>query len=228
MSSLKNKILIVDDHPMMRKGLASTLEGEPGLEVSFQTDRAEEALDILDDHEFDLLIIDVSLPGMNGIELVKNVVFQKPGVKILVVSRHDESLYAERSLRAGAKGYVMKFEPSETILKAVWKVLNGGIYVSEAMNEKLLLGAMQGKHEEYDSPVDILSDRELEVFELIGRGKSSNEIAEQLHLAAKTVETYRSRIKEKLSFKNATEMMFHAVKWVDSEKPDELTKDNTG
>ncbi|MEX0648541.1 MAG: response regulator transcription factor [Balneolaceae bacterium] len=228
MSSLKKQILIVDDHPMMRKGLASTLESEPGLEVSFQTDRAEEALDILDDHQFDLLIIDVSLPGMNGIELVKNVIFQKSGMKILVVSRHDESLYAERALRAGAKGYIMKFEPSETIIKAVWKVLNGGIYVSEAMNEKLLLGAMQGKHEEYDSPVDVLSDRELEVFELIGRGKSSNEIAQQLHLASKTVETYRSRIKEKLAFKNATEMMFHAVKWVDNEKPDFTNNSSAG
>lgn len=216
-NSFKKKILIVDDHPMMRKGLASTLESEHGYEIAFQLERAEEVLDLLDHHELDLLIIDVSLPGMNGIELVKNVIFQKPEQKMLVISRHDESLYAERALRAGAKGYIMKFVSSDELLKAVRKILNGGIYVSEEMGEKLLLNAMTGKKSLYDSPIDILSDRELEVFELIGKGKSSSEIAEQLHLAVKTIETYRSRIKEKMDFKNSTEMVFHAVKWVETE-----------
>jgi DNA-binding NarL/FixJ family response regulator len=213
----KKRILIVDDHPMMRRGLASTIESELGYEVAYQLETAEQVLEKLEDNAIDLMIVDVSLPGMNGIELVKNVIFQKPNQKILVVSRHEESLYAERALRAGAKGYVMKFENSETLLGAVRKILRGGIYVSEEISEKLLMNAMQGKKEAVSSPVDVLSDRELEVFELIGRGKSSNEIADQLHLASKTIETYRSRIKEKLSFKNSTEMMYHAVKWVENE-----------
>lgn len=214
--SFKKKIIIVDDHPIMRKGLASTLESEPGYEVIRQFEKAEEVLNAIDELENDLIIADVSLPGMNGIELVKNVVFRFPDQKILVVSRHEESLYAERALRAGAKGYIMKFEPSEILMKAVRKVLNGGIYVSEEISEKLLVNAMSGKHPVIESPVEILSDRELEVFELIGRGKSSKEIADQLHLAVKTIETYRSRIKEKMDFKNSTELVYHAVKWVES------------
>lgn len=214
--SLKKQIVLVDDHPIMRKGLASTLEAEPGYEVNRQFEKSEELLNELDQLEADLIIVDVSLPGMNGIELVKNVVFRIPDQKMLVVSRHEESLYAERALRAGAKGYIMKFEPSDAFMKAVRKVINGGIYVSEEISEKLLMNAMSGRKPVIDSPIDILSDRELEVFELIGRGKSSNEIADQLHLAVKTIETYRSRIKEKMDFKNSTELVFHAVKWVES------------
>lgn len=213
-SSFTNKFLIVDDHPVMRRGLTDTLESEPGYEVVAQLERAEEVLDGIDDYEVDLMLVDVSLPGMNGIELVKNVLFQKPDQKILVISRHEESLYAERALRAGAKGYIMKFETSETLLKAVRKVLNGGLYVSDGLNEKLLLSMMQGNKETSGLPVNVLSDREMEVFELIGRGKCSSEIASKLHLASKTVETYRSRIKEKLDFKNSTEMIYYAVKWV--------------
>ncbi len=215
--SFNKRMLIVDDHPMMRKGLANTLESEPGYEVVLQVESAEEALKVYDDNDFDLIIVDVSLPGMNGIELVKNIHFQNSDQKILVVSRHDESLYAERTLRAGAKGYVMKFESSDVLLKAVKRVLNGGIFISEDVNEKLLMNAVKGKKDPSDSPIDLLSDRELEVFELIGKGKSSSDIAKQLHLAPKTVETYRWRIKEKLAFKNSNEMMFHAVKWVENE-----------
>lgn len=214
----KKTIIIVDDHPIMRKGLASTLESEPGFEVIHQFERAEEYLEVMDEEKPDLLVVDLSLPGMNGIELVKNVIFQYPDQKILVVSRHEETLYAERALRAGAKGYVMKFESSDVLLKAVRKVLNGGIHVSQELSDKLLMSAMSGKKNALDSPVDVLSDRELEVFELIGRVKSTSEIAEQLHLAVKTVETYRSRIKDKLELKNSTELIFHAVKWVEYER----------
>lgn len=216
-TNCKVKILIVDDHPMMRKGLAGVLESEPGYEVTHQYERAEEVLECIEEESVDLMIVDVSLPGMNGIELVKNVLFRHKDQKILVVSRHDEKLYAERALRAGAKGYVMKFESSSVLLKAVRKVLRGGIFVSEEVNEKLLSHAMSGRLPYRESPVQILSDRELEVFELMGRGKSSSEIAGQLHLAVKTVETYRSRIKEKMDFRNSTEMIFHAVKWVEKE-----------
>lgn len=216
-NSLTKKFLILDDHPMMRRGLSDTLESEPGFEVVLQLERAEEVLEVMGDYDLDLMIVDVSLPGMNGIELVKNVMFQKPDQKILVISRHEESLYAERALRAGAKGYIMKFEASDTLIKAVKKVLNGGIYVSEELNDKLILSVMHGKKEFSGLPVDVLSDREMEVFELIGRGMSSGEIAEQLHLASKTVETYRSRIKEKMDFKNSTEMIYFAVNWIGNE-----------
>lgn len=214
-NSFKKRIIIVDDHPIMRKGFVNTLEAEQGYEVVLQLEKAEEMLEQLEEYDPDLIIVDVSLPGMNGIEMVKNVIFQKQDQKILVVSRHEESLYAERALRAGAKGYIMKFESGDVFLKAVKKILNGGIYVSEEISEKLLLNAMSGKKPVLESPVEILSDRELEVFELIGRGKSSNDIADQLHLAVKTIETYRSRIKEKMDYKNSTELVFHAVKWVE-------------
>lgn len=216
-SIFKKKVLIVDDHSVVRKGITGIIESERDLEVSCQLETAEQLLEILDTVVADLMIIDISLPGMNGIELVKNVIFQKPDQKILILSRHEESIYAERALRAGAKAYVMKFEASEVLLKAVRRVLNGGLYVSQEISEKLLLNALKGKKEMFASPVEVLSDRELEVFELIGKGLSSNEIARQLHLSPKTIETYRSRIKDKMNYKNATELMFNAVKWVENE-----------
>ncbi len=216
--TLNKTIIIVDDHPIMRKGLVDTLESEPGWEVIRQFERAEDYLECMDSEKPDLLVVDLSLPGMNGIELVKNIIFQNPDQKILVVSRHEETLYAERALRAGAKGYVMKFESSDVLINAVYKVLKGGIHVSQVLSDRLLMNAMSGNKSAFESPVDILSDRELEVFELIGRIKSTSEIAEQLHLALKTVETYRSRIKDKLELKNTTELIFHAVKWVENER----------
>lgn len=216
-SIFKKKVLIVDDHSVVRKGITGILELEKDLEVTHQLETAEQLLEIIDTVAVDLMIVDISLPGMNGIELVKNVIFQKPDQKILILSRHEESIYAERALRAGAKAYVMKFEASEVLVKAIRKVLNGGLYVSEELSEKLLLNTLQGKKEVLSSPLEVLSDRELEVFELIGKGMSSNEIALQLHLSPKTIETYRSRIKDKLNFKNSTELMFNAVKWIESE-----------
>lgn len=202
---------------MMRKGLAMTLDSEPGLEVSGQFDRAEEALQKYEEIDPDLIIVDVSLPGMSGLELIKNLIARDPEAKILVISRHDESLYAERAIRAGAKGYVMKLEAGDVLLKAVRKVLNGGIYVSEEVSERLLMGMSRGQKDIMESPMDKLSDRELEVFELTGKGNSTREIAEKLHLSVKTVESYRARIKTKLNLENATELMVHAVKWVESE-----------
>lgn len=216
-NSFKKKIVLVDDHPVMRKGLAMIFDSDPGYEVVAQIDRAEELIQRLDELAPDLIIVDVSLPGMNGLELVKHVISQKEDQKILVVSRHDESLYAERVIRAGAKGYVMKLEAGEVLLKAVRKVLNGGIYVSDDVSERLLMGMARGQKRVMESPIEKLSDRELEVFELTGKGNSTREIAEQLHLSVKTVESYRARIKTKLNLENATELMVHAVKWVENE-----------
>lgn len=213
----KQKIIVVDDHPMMRKGLSETLAAEHGFEVVEQFERAENVLEKYDDLSPDMAIIDISLPGMSGLELVKHLVSRDSDLKILVVSRHEESLYAERVLRAGAKGYIMKQEAGEVLLKAVRKIFNGGIYVSDEINEKLLLGMASGREDISMSPIDQLSDRELEVFELTGKGNITREIAEKLHLSVKTVESYRARIKSKLNLENATELMMHAVKWVENE-----------
>ncbi len=216
-NSFKKRIVIVDDHPLMREGLAQTLETDPVFEVVEQLSRGEELIQKLDNLSPDLIIVDVSLPGMSGLELVKHIISQKEDQKILVVSRHDESLYAERVIRAGAKGYVMKLEAGEVLLKAVRKVLKGGIYVSDEVSERLLMGMARGQKEIMESPVEKLSDRELEVFELTGKGNSTREIAGKLHLSVKTVESYRARIKTKLNLENATELMVHAVKWVQTE-----------
>lgn len=221
----KKRIIIVDDHPMMQKGLTMTLQAEHGFEVIKQFDRAEEALQEFEELSPDLAIVDISLPGMSGLELVKHLSSRDPGLKILVVSRHDESLYAERVIRAGAKGYVMKLEASEKLIKAVNKIFKGGIYVSDEVSEKLLMGMARGQKEINESPIEQLSDRELEVFEFTGKGNTTRDIAEKLHLSVKTVESYRARIKTKLNLDNATELMMHAVKWVEGEnnrskKPD--------
>ncbi|WP_445664656.1 response regulator transcription factor [Fodinibius sp. AD559] len=214
----KQNIIVIDDHPMMRKGLSETLNAEHGFEVIDQFERAEEVLEKYDDLSPDLAVIDISLPGMSGLELLKHLVSRDSDLKVLIVSRHEENLYAKRVLRAGAKGYIMKQEAGEVLVKAVRKILNGGIYVSDEVSEKLLLGMAQGRDDISESPLEQLSDRELEVFEFTGKGKTTRDIAEKLHLSVKTVESYRARIKTKLNLDNATELMRHAVKWVEGEK----------
>lgn len=211
------KVLIVDDHPLMRKGLIMSLEAEPDIQICGQASNAEEALSIAEVEEPDLVIVDISLPGMSGLELIKHMHAIRPNILTLVVSRHDESLYAERAIRAGARGYVMKLEAGKVMMKAVRRVLNGGIYVSEEINERLLMGLASGQDTVAQSPFDVLSDRELEVFELTGRGYGTREIAERLHLSVKTVESYRARIKNKLNLSSAAELMQHAVQWVEGE-----------
>lgn len=211
-------IVLVDDHPLLRKGLVRTIDSEVDLNVVGQMDSAEEALDEMEELEPDLAVVDISLPGMSGLELIKHLQSRAPDVETLVVSRHDESLYAERCIRAGARGYVMKQEAGDIIVDAIRKVLNGRIFVSEEINERLLQSMAQGGRERImQSPLEVLSDRELEVFELTGEGLSTREIAERLHLSVKTVESYRARIKNKLNLDSANELMKHAVQWVESE-----------
>jgi len=212
------KIVIIDDHPLMRKGLAMSLESEADIRVAAQAASAEDGLGIIEAEDPDLVVVDISLPGMSGIELVKQVQAIRPEMKTLVVSRHDEALYAERAIRAGSKGYVMKLEAPDVMIKAVRRVMNGGIYVSEKVNERLLMGMVSGNELLSQSPLDVLSDRELEVFELTGKGFGTREIAERLHLSVKTVESYRARIKTKLNLSNAAELMQHAVQWVEGER----------
>lgn len=211
-------IILVDDHPLLRKGLARTIESEADLNVISQSDSAEDALEEIEDLVPDLAVVDISLPGMSGMELIKHLKSRVPDVQILVVSRHDETLYAERCIRAGARGYVMKQEAGDDIVKAIRKVLDGRIFVSEEINERLLQSMAEGGRERImQSPLEVLSDRELEVFELTGKGSSTRDIAEQLHLSVKTVESYRARIKNKLNLDSANELMKHAVQWVEGE-----------
>jgi DNA-binding NarL/FixJ family response regulator len=211
-------LILVDDHPLMRKGLVRTIENEVDLHVVGQMSSAEEVLEEIEDLAPDLAIVDISLPGMSGMELIKHLQSRMPEVKILVVSRHDETLYAERCIRAGAKGYLMKQEVGDVIVKAIRKVLNDRIFVSEEINERLLQSMAEGGRERImQSPLEVLSDRELEVFELTGKGSSTREIAERLHLSVKTVESYRARIKDKLNLDSGNELMKHAVQWVESE-----------
>ncbi len=214
---MKTRILLVDDHPLMRKGLAMTIEAESDLEVVGQAPDAEEALRLFDEIMPDLAVVDVSLPGMNGLELIKHLLARKDDLTTLVVSRHDESLYAERAIRAGAKGYVSKLQADEEIVQAIRQVLRGGIYLSDALKDKMLFGAASGTKSPMQSPLDVLSDRELEVFEMTGRGLPTREIAERMHLSIKTVESYRARIKTKLALETGTELMQHAVRWVEGE-----------
>ncbi|MEM8559503.1 MAG: response regulator transcription factor [Bacteroidota bacterium] len=211
------RLLLVDDHPLLRKGLAMTLNAEADLDVVGQAASAEEALEAFGTLDPDVALIDISLPGMSGLELLKHLLALKPDLLALVVSRHDESLYAERAVRAGAKGYVMKVEAADEIVQAVRHVLRGGIYMSEDLKDRLLFGAAVGRKAPMQSPLEVLSDRELEVFEMTGRGLPTREIAERLHLSVKTVESYRARIKTKLSLESGTELMQHAVRWVESE-----------
>ncbi|MFN3597654.1 MAG: response regulator [Rubricoccaceae bacterium] len=214
---MTTRIFLVDDHPLMRKGLALTLEAEPDLEVVGQAADAEEALETFEAARPDLVLVDVSLPGMNGIELVKHLIARAPDLRALVVSRHDEALYAERAIRAGARGYVSKLEADEQIVQAVRTVLRGGVYLSDEFKDRLLFGSAFGGRDVTQSPLDALSDRELEVFEMTGRGLPTREIAERLHLSVKTVESYRARIKTKLGLESGTELLQHAVRWVEGE-----------
>jgi DNA-binding NarL/FixJ family response regulator len=158
------KIIIVDDHPLMRKGLALTLDMEADLEVCGQAESAEEAMTMVEQEQPDIAVVDISLPGMSGLELIKHMQVLAPNVRVLVVSRHDEALYAERAIRAGARGYVMKLEAGDVIVKAVRRVLGGGLYVSEEINERLLMGMLSGREALAMSPLEVLSDRELEVL----------------------------------------------------------------
>lgn len=209
-------IVIVDDHPLVRKGLAMSLDQEVNLEVCGQAATAEEGLELIDEKDPDLAILDISLPGMSGLDMVKQLQSRDPEQLILVLSRHDEKLYAERLIRAGARGYVMKLEGTEVIIQAIREVLGGRIFLSDEINDRLLRSVAEGGSASVgEAPINTLSDREIEVYELIGRGLGTREIAERLDISIKTVESYRSRIKKKLNITNASQLVRHAVRWVE-------------
>ena len=215
--SAAKKVLIVDDHPMMRQGLAQLIDNEPDLKVIAEADTGGQGLDIVVKEKLDLAVLDISLPDRNGLELIKDIRSVKPELPILIVSMHDEALYAERVLRAGARGYIMKQEGGKKLLQAIRQVLTGQIYVSEKMSARILETFSGRKTEQSASPVARLSDREFEVFQLIGQGKGTKEIAQHLNLSVKTVEVHRAKIKEKLSLLTATDLVRYAVRWTEAQ-----------
>jgi DNA-binding NarL/FixJ family response regulator len=213
----KKRILIVDDHPMMRQGLAQLISSEPDLEVCCEADTAGQALDRVTANPPDLVLADISLPDKNGLELIKDIHVLRPETLILVVSMHDEALYAERVLRAGARGYIMKQEGGKKLMDAIRQVLSGQVYVSAKMSARILEIFSGRRTEAGGSPVERLTDREFEVFQLVGEGRGTREIAEHLHLSVKTVEVHRANIKEKLNLKTATDLVHYAVRWVEAQ-----------
>jgi DNA-binding NarL/FixJ family response regulator len=210
------RIVIVDDHPLFRKGLEELIHSDGSFEVCGEAGNAMEAMEVIRKIGPDLAIVDLSLPGANGIELIKNIRAEFPKLPILVLSMHDESLYALRSLRAGAQGYVMKHEAMANVVQAIHEVFNGRPYLSPAMAAQVITKFAHRQAEGETDPVERLSDRELEILELIGKGNEVRQIAKQLHLSPKTVETHRAHIKDKLDLKNAREVARFAVQWLDA------------
>jgi len=208
------RILLLDDHPLLRKGLSALINQEPDLMVVGEAEDGQQALQALAENRFDLAIVDISLPGVDGIEVLKSLKERFPELPTLVVSMHDESLFAERALRAGARGFIMKQEAVESILTAIRRVLAGQIYVSERIATRMLKKLVDGDARPSARTLDVLTDRELTIFRLIGQGYGTRQIAEQLHLSAKTVESHRAHIKEKLDLGSGTELVRYACLWV--------------
>lgn len=215
----RKRVLIVDDHPMMREGLAQLIDHEPDLCVCGQADRAAQALEVIAADLPDLVLVDISLPDRSGLELIKDAHALYPHLPLLVVSMHDESLYAERVLRAGGRGYVMKQEGGKKLMLAIRQVLSGQIYVSEKMSAKILEIFSGRRSGALHSPVERLSDREFEVFQLIGQGQGTRQIAQHLHLSVKTVEVHRANIKRKLELKSGTDLVRYAIRWAEAQQP---------
>jgi DNA-binding NarL/FixJ family response regulator len=214
----KRRVFVVDDHPLVREWLANLINQQPDLEVCGEAENAADALRGIAATNPDLAIIDITLNAASGLELIKDIRIQHASVAPLVLSMHEEELYAERAMRAGARGYVRKREASKNILAAIRRVLGGGIYVSEKLSNEMALKFLKG-HERVgvaQSRVDQLSDRELEVFELLGQGRSTSQIAEQLHISLKTVQGYCVRAKQKLALTTAAELLREAILWTEN------------
>lgn len=211
------RVLIVNDHPLLRKGLSQLIDQERDLIVVGEAEDAQKAISAIDKARPEIALIDITLTGGDGIELLKNIKSRFPKLKMLVLSMHDESVYAHRALRAGASGYIMKQEGTEKVLTALRKVMRGEVYLSEPLANRMLHTLVNGRASLTNSPMEVLSDRELEVFNLIGQGHGTRSIAEKLYLSLKTIESHRAHIKDKLNLQNAAELVHHAIQWVQSE-----------
>jgi len=207
------RILLVDDHPLVRERLTEIINQEPDLIVCGEAQDCQQALAAVAARKPDLAIIDLALKNSDGLELIKDIRLRWANVQMLVVSMHDESLYAERVIRAGARGYVTKQEATHSILSAIRRVLSGNIYLNEKVCAHIISRLVDRHDPVAATPTEVLADRELQVFEMTGRGLSTNEIADRLHIAVKTVETYRGRIREKLNLKDSSELRQHASSW---------------
>jgi len=214
MSDKKERVVIVDDHPLFRERLAQLINHELDMEVCGEAENAAQGIQLIRNSSPDLAIVDITLKGSSGLELIKSIKALSIGTPVLVLSMHDEALYAERALRAGATGYITKHQAADEIIVAIRRVLAGEVYLSERMTASFLKSLTTGGVKNIPRPVDRLTDRELEVLELIGNGRTTREIAETLKLGVATVDTYRARIKEKMNFQNATELQHFAVRWV--------------
>jgi DNA-binding NarL/FixJ family response regulator len=214
MSDNKKKVIIVDDHPLFRERLAQLINHEPDMEVTGDADTAKDAIQLIRNTSPDLAIIDITLKESSGLELVKSIKALSIGVPVLVLSMHEESLYAERALRAGATGYITKHQAADEVLAAIRRVLAGEVYLSEKMTSGFLKSLTSAGVRSVSRAVDRLTDRELEVLDLIGRGQTTRQVADKLQLGVATVDTYRARIKEKMNFRNAAELLHFAIRWV--------------
>jgi DNA-binding NarL/FixJ family response regulator len=214
-SETVKRVVLVDDHPIMRHGLAQLIRMENALEVCGQAGSAREGLALVGKLKPDLAVIDLTLPDKNGLELVKDIRAMHPDTLCLVLSMHDEELYGERSLRAGARGYVMKQEAADHLITAIHKILSGGLYVSESLNARML-EQMTAPSRVKAAGIDSLTDRELEILELIGAGVATKNIAAQLNISARTVEAHRAHVKEKLGITDGAALMRYAVQWMET------------
>jgi DNA-binding NarL/FixJ family response regulator len=214
----KAKVFLVDDHPIVRQGLGLLINREPDLVVCGEAEDAPSALQVMLSAQPDLMVIDISLDGPDGLELLKTIRLKEPILPVLILSMHEESTYAERSLRAGANGYIMKQEATERVLVAIRRILDGKVYLSERLTNKMLEQFVHGAGSSKNDPLMTLSDRELEVYRLIGAGHGTRQIADELHVSVKTVESYQAHIKEKLSLRNARELVQHAIESTLNEK----------
>jgi DNA-binding NarL/FixJ family response regulator len=212
----RKRILIVDDHPMMRHGIAQLIGAEPDLAVCGEAENARDAFDVVGILKPDLVLADISLPDKNGLELLKDLQAILPSLPLLVVSTHDETFYAERVLRAGGRGYIMKQEGGQKLMQAIRHVLSGKIYVSEKISAGILETFSGQRAGAEGSPMGKLTDREFEIFQLVGEGQGTKDIAYKLHLSAKTVDVHRANIKNKLKLASAPELIRYAVRWTES------------
>jgi DNA-binding NarL/FixJ family response regulator len=213
----RKRILLVDDHPFMRAGLAQLIDLQPDMVVAGEAGNPAEAIQKFAVAKPDMVLTDMTMPGRSGLEFIKDLRAAYPDVAILVVSMHDEAIFAERALRAGARGYIMKEAGGENLLTAIRQVLGGQIYLSPRMSANALDIFSGRRPRGSSSPIEKLSDREFEVFRLVGQGKSTRDIAQQLHLSTKTVDVHRGHIKEKLELKDTTALVRHAVRWVETQ-----------
>src|SRR5665213_3227320 len=215
----KNKIFLVDDHPLVREWLANLINEQSDLQVCGGAGNAPEAFQLIGVLKPGVVIVDLSLAAGSGLDLVKDIKAAHPGVTTIVLSMHDESLYAERALRAGARGYIMKREAAKKIIEGIRTVLAGQLYVSEKIAAMMAEKFVEGRTAASASPIEQLSNRELEVFQLLGLGHSTRQIADHLHVGFKTVQAYNARIKEKLKLVNATELLREAMRWQENQPP---------